>query len=117
MQPTTEGLMLADRGGFAREHQKGGLKYLLSILQTVEHPAGHVQDHLAVPPHQGSKSNFVPLGREALQQLPVRQTAGALPGYQLAEMTENAFESCLGHAFILVRIRPSLYLIVPRTNQ
>ena len=65
MKPVADGLMPADRCGFACEHQEGGLKDILGIVPVVQHALPDVKNHRSMPLNQRRERFFIALNNEA----------------------------------------------------
>src|SRR5262249_26807301 len=92
VQPTTDGIVLADRPGLADQSQKRGLKSVLRVVRVAADATANIEDHLAVPPNQQLERRLIAVGREALQQLGVRHFAQPASAHRAAEMVNNALE-------------------------
>jgi hypothetical protein len=81
--------LLADRAGFSRQHQKGRLTGVLSILLMMQDGLANGEHHAAVPSHQGGKGGLVLPGQKLLEQLPVGLPAGLGVGDNLAQVAQD----------------------------
>jgi hypothetical protein len=57
----------------SQEHEKGGLKRIVSRLRASENTPAHAQHHAAMSLQQRRKRRLISIQREALQQLPVAE--------------------------------------------
>jgi hypothetical protein len=65
MQPTAQRFALADRGSVAREHEKGCLAGVFSVVLIAQHASADAQHHRSVSLHDRAESSLVPLRAEA----------------------------------------------------
>src|SRR5262249_59110062 len=79
------GILLAQRPGLARQHQKRGLKGVLGLLLMAERISANPPDEPTVPADQGGESRLIAVHDKALEQLAVAKAALGLPFDQLAD--------------------------------
>jgi hypothetical protein len=68
VKPGSQGLMLANRVGLARQHQESRLESVLGIRVVVQNMTTDAQHQTAVSPHQGGKGCLIVVRDETAQQ-------------------------------------------------
>ncbi|SRR5258707_211420 len=78
VEPAADRCTVADGRGFARQHEKGGLKGVLRVLASAEHAPAYAEDHRAVASDEGLKGGLIAFGEVALEELGVLRCSTAL---------------------------------------
>ncbi len=71
VEPTADAIVLANRPRLARQHEESRLERVLGILLVAQHAAAGGQHHRPMPAHQLGECGFLPLEREAVEQLAI----------------------------------------------
>src|SRR5262249_3376485 len=80
VQPAAQGQLAPQGSRLAGQDQEGRLEGVLGLVPVAENALANGEDHGPVPPQQGGEGVAVPGGQEAVQQLPVGQSAALQEG-------------------------------------
>src|SRR5690349_8862774 len=86
-----------DRRCLAQQHQKGGLKSVLSIMAIAQDTATNTEHHRAVPAHQGREGGFLALDQKSIEQLAVCQTVRIVEEHAPVKVPEQAVRGSRRH--------------------
>ena len=106
MEPRPQRVADTERTASVREDEERGLKGVLGIVLVAEYGPADPQDHRAVPLDQDGErqlARLVAARREAIEELPVVQSAAGPDAEERLELPQRDTAPCCRHEPVLRR--------------